>query len=110
MLFNNLTVFLDSHCISYEKYAEIAPYVSIRVGGVASLIVFPDTVEKFCDIISYVHGKIKYYVLGNGTNCYFSEYFDGIIISTKRLNKLKIYILTVITVENQTWDNFILTF
>ena len=88
MLFNDLCLFLDNHRIRYIKEAKIAPYVSIRVGGIASIIAFPDNAEKFCCLLNFVYGKIKYFILGNGTNCYFADYFDGIIIATKYLNNI----------------------
>ncbi len=86
MFFEDLCLYLDNNRIEYIKEAKIASYVSIRVGGIASLIAYPDTVDKFCGLINFVKGKIKYFVLGNGTNCYFSDYYDGIIILTNKLN------------------------
>ena len=90
MFFEDLCLYLDVNSIDYKKDAEIAPYVSIRVGGIASFIAFPDSIEKLCNLINYVRGRIKYYILGNGTNCYFADYYDGLIIITNKINEINI--------------------
>lgn len=88
MDFEALNEFLIQRRIRFKKGDKTAQYVSIKVGGIASFITFPNTIEKMCDIIRFVQGKYKYFILGNGTNCYFSNLYEGIVISTTELNKI----------------------
>lgn len=90
MDFEDLVSYLINSSIEYKLNVNTAEYVSFKVGGVGSVIAFPDTVQKLCNLIAYVNKKIKYFVLGCGTNCYFSSYYEGIIISTKYLNKITV--------------------
>lgn len=90
MCFRDLYQYLNDNGIEYEIDAKIASYVSLRVGGIADVMIFPDTIEKFCNLVTYVHGRFKCYILGNGTNCYFGEYYNGVIISTVKLNGIKV--------------------
>ena len=85
MFFDELYEYMDKCCIEYEINAKIAPILSFRVGGVANVIAYPDTIEKFCKIIKFVNGIYKFFILGKGTNCYFDECYDGIIVSTIKL-------------------------
>lgn len=97
MFFDELCRFMDELAIEYEIDANIAQNLSFRVGGIAKAIVFPDTLNKFCKIISFVKDKIKFFVLGKGTNCYFNEYYDGVIISTVMLDGITLKDNKIIT-------------
>ena len=90
MFFKELCQYMDECSIDYEINANIAQCLSFRVGGLARAIVYPDTLDKLCKIINFVAKKIKFFVLGKGTNCYFNEYYDGVIISTIKLDSLKL--------------------
>ena len=85
MKFDDLILFLNDNRIEYQLSVNIAEYVSFKVGGVGTIIAFPSTQQQLCDLICFVNNKMKYFILGCGTNCYFSDY-EGIIISTKKLN------------------------
>ena len=90
MDFDDLLSYLINNSIEYKLNVNTAEYVSFKVGGIGSIITFPDTIIKLCNLVSYVYGKMKYFILGCGTNCYFSSYYDGIIISTKYLNEIEV--------------------
>ena len=47
MDFEALNEFLIQRRIRFKKDAKTAQYVSIKVGGIASFITFPDTIEKY---------------------------------------------------------------
>ncbi len=80
--------FFDKNKITYYENVNSASLVSIKIGGIASIFVCPKTPNELCKIISFLHNKYKYVILGNGTNTYFCECYDGVIISTKQLNKI----------------------
>ncbi len=88
MDFGALINYLDKLKVKYEADVKTASLVSIRVGGIASIVAYPNTIEKLCSLIKFVDGKYKYFILANGTNTYFSDCYDGIIISTKKLSSL----------------------
>ena len=90
MDFGSLITYLDNCNIKYDINENTALLVSIRVGGLASIVAYPDTIEKLCRLIKFVNNKFKYFILANGTNTYFCDSFDGIIISTKNINNIKL--------------------
>lgn len=64
--------------------------VSFSVGGTGDIAVFPKNLSELKQILSLLSGE-KLVVLGNGTNCYFTDgNFDGVIIVTSRLNKISL--------------------
>ena len=68
-------------------------HTTMRVGGNAHFFIEPNSVKKFVEIIKFcAKNNIRYFVLGNGSNVIFGdEGYDGIIISTKKINKIKIH-------------------
>ena len=83
-----LVDFLDKYNIKYKTNEKTALLVSIRVGGIAPIVVYPDTIEQLCVLLKYISGKYRYYLLGNWTNTYFCDFYDGVVISTKNLNRI----------------------
>lgn len=55
-------------------------------------IATPDTAEKAAVLVKYLNeNKIKYYILGNGSNIIFrDEGFDGVIVKTSLLRSMSI--------------------
>ncbi len=68
----------------------LANYVTMRVGGNAHFFVEPQKISELIKIVKYcIKQKINYFILGNGSNVIFSDRgFDGIVICTKKLNKI----------------------
>ena len=86
-----LKEYLDTNSILYKKCAKTADLVSMRVGGTAKLTVLPKKVEQLIEILKLVKEE-KWFLLGNGTNCYFSnDHFNGTIILTKFLNNISFF-------------------
>lgn len=91
MDFNDFTRYLDKINCLYEKEAKTSPLVSFKIGGIAKLIVFPENIPIFCKILEVIiSNNIKYFVLCNGTNTYFNEYYDGVVISVKKINIVRV--------------------
>ena len=65
---------------------------TMRVGGDAHFFIEPKSVLELIKTIKYCKkNKIKYYILGNGSNVIFSDDgYDGMVICTKKLNQIKI--------------------
>jgi UDP-N-acetylmuramate dehydrogenase len=73
-----------------ENYP-MSRYTSFRCGGNARYIIYPESIEELKKIIEISKEyNLKFLVLGKGTNVLISENgFDGIIISTLKLNKIR---------------------
>lgn len=65
---------------------------TLGVGGKIKLVIYPDTISKIVYAVRYLSKfKIDYIVLGKGSNTLASdEVYDGVVVSTLKLNKLKI--------------------
>ena len=92
--------FFDKLNIQYKEDISLRNYNTYRINTICKFLVFPKTVEELIEIINYLkENKIKYYMLGNGSNVIFSmEYYDGIIIKLDNLNNI-IYKDNLVTAE-----------
>ncbi len=89
---SNLEMFLNE-CASldYEKNVRLSEHSSFKVGGPADYAVFPKSESALCAVVDYCKcEKIKYTVIGNGTNVLFSdEGYRGVVIFTTHLKKIR---------------------
>jgi UDP-N-acetylmuramate dehydrogenase len=68
----------------------MSKYASWRVGAVTPLIVYPKNLDEFVTLIKEAKKrKIRFYLSGFGSNSLFVKLSKTIIISTKKLNKIK---------------------
>lgn len=75
-----------------EKEVFMSKYTTYKVGGLATAIIYPKTVEKLVTLIKLLRKyKIKYKVIGNGSNLLFSDKkYNGIIIKLNSLDNIEI--------------------
>lgn len=68
-------------------------YTTYKVGGLANALVVPKTVEELIAVLKYVREKkIKYKLLGNGSNVIFNDAkYNGVIIKLEEFQKLEIF-------------------
>lgn len=86
MVNSRLLDYLSSNCIKYISPIKTADLVSFRVGNIGKIAVFPKNIQELCEILSIVKNE-KFVVIGNGTNCYFTDnLYDGVIIVTTKIN------------------------
>jgi len=71
---------------------KISNYTTYRVGGKARCICFPKGEDELIQLLKLLkERKIKFFVLGNGSNVLFSDnIYDGIIIKLDNFNKIEI--------------------
>ena len=71
---------------------KISNYTTYKVGGKVRAIVYPKGEEELISLVTLLkERKIKYFVLGNGSNVLFSDnIYDGIIIKLDNFNKISI--------------------
>lgn len=89
MDFGDIINFCIQTDTKYQIDGKTADITSIRVGNKASLIVYPATIDIFCSILHKIKlNNYKFVIIGNGTNCYFCETYNGIVICTKYLDSI----------------------
>lgn len=84
-----------------EANVSLSKYTTYRVGGIALALVYPKSVKKLISLVKLLTGsKIKYKVIGNGSNLLFSDKnFDGVIIKLTELTNIKFLSYNKIRVE-----------
>lgn len=75
-----------------EENISLSKYTSYKVGGFASCIVYPKTIEKLVQLIKIISSyKVKYKILGNGSNLLFSnKKYEGILIKLNEFDTIDI--------------------
>ena len=76
-----------------EVNVSLKKYTTYKVGGIATCIVYPKNIDCLIQLMRFIKfHKIKYKVLGNGSNLIFSEKnYDGILIKLNELDELDIF-------------------
>lgn len=88
MDYTALIDFLNENSVKYVLNVNTAELVSFKVGGGGKIAVFPKSCEMLTKILTFIKNE-KFVILGNGTNCYFTEnFYDGIIIVTSGINNI----------------------
>lgn len=71
-----------------EKNFDIKKLTSFKIGGKIAKVIFPETVDEFVQALKENEGA---FVAGNLSNTLVSSNgFDGVVISTSKLNEIKI--------------------
>ena len=64
---------LDEKGIAYALDENVASRSTFKIGGVAAVALYPDTVDKLCEALSVLRGAgVKYEVIGNASNTLFA--------------------------------------
>lgn len=71
---------------------KIANHTTYRVGGKARCICIPKGVDELLSLLKIIkERKVKFFILGNGSNVLFSDnIYDGIVIKLDNFNKINI--------------------
>ena len=71
--------------------ASLKEYTTYKIGGIAKAIIYPKNIDCLVTLIKKLKAnKVKYMVLGNGSNVLFSdEVYDGVIIKLDELNHIE---------------------
>ncbi|WP_448588179.1 UDP-N-acetylmuramate dehydrogenase [Thermocrinis sp.] len=73
-----------------KKNAPLSKYTTIRVGGLAKLMVFPRNFEEVREALKISQWEdIPLFILGRGANTVFGD-FNGIVINTRFLNRFTV--------------------
>lgn len=89
----DLFEFLENNNIEFKLSEPLSNHTNFKIGGKAYVMAFPSSISKFIRLLKFVKTyKIKFFVLGNGTNMLCSDNgFNGLIIKLgKNLKGYKI--------------------
>ena len=75
----------------FLKNVSMAKYTSYKTGGTAKLMVFPRDIRRLIKLLTYLkEKKIKFKIMGNGSNTLFSDdVYDGVIIKLDAFDKVE---------------------
>jgi len=85
----DIEIFCKENRIPYKKYEPLAKYTTLRIGGQAEYILFPDE-ESLLELLEAIKDRgLVCYVIGGGSNLLISDRgFKGVMLNTKRMNKI----------------------
>lgn len=91
IVFDLCSVFERKNII-YKKQVLLSEHSTFSIGGYASVMVFPENESELVEVVKIVNDKkVKYTVIGNGSNILFSDRgYDGVIISTLNIKNISI--------------------
>lgn len=95
---DDLVLFVKKNEIGkFEENVMMSNYTTYRVGGPAKLMIYPKNESKLIILLKEIKArKIKYKILGNGSNTLFSsKVFDGVIIKLDELNDIEFFNNTI---------------
>ena len=83
--------FFDKNKIEYKENISLKNYNTYKINATCSYLVFPKNREELIKIISRIKKeKMKYLILGNGSNVIFSKpHYNGVIIKLDHLSEVK---------------------
>lgn len=76
-----------------EENISLKKYTTYRVGGVARCVVYPKNVESLIKLLKILKsGKVKYKIIGNGSNLLFSNKpYEGILIKLSEFDSVEFF-------------------
>lgn len=91
MNFSSYIEALAKKGIAYRENESMSRHTTFKIGGCAAVFVLPETSEELSFAVKEAYDrKIKYFVLGKGSNVLFAdEGYRGSVISTEKLNSVK---------------------
>ncbi len=86
----------------YSETALLSDYTSFKIGGKADAMVFPDSLEKIKNIVSFAdEQKMPVFILGKGSNLLVGdEGVKGVVINTCRFDKIELVDETTIVCQS----------
>ncbi|MCL2023282.1 MAG: UDP-N-acetylmuramate dehydrogenase [Oscillospiraceae bacterium] len=84
--------YTESERIVLLEDVSLKKYTSFKLGGTADFMVFPQQEEQVAEILRLCRSeKIPFFIIGNGSNLLApDEGFPGVIISTEKLDTLRL--------------------
>ncbi len=76
----------------FSTEAMLKDYTSFKIGGKADIMVFPDSIIKFINIVKFINeNNVPFLVIGRGSNLLVSdEGFRGVVINTCKFDSIEL--------------------
>jgi len=87
-----LDKFLKEAGIPYKEDETLSPYTTIKIGGPALRVVYPEGCEAFKRVLNFLsEEEIPFFVVGGGSNLLVSdEGFQGVVVMTRGLRGMQV--------------------
>ncbi len=95
---HDVVKYIKDHNIGkYETNYSIKRLTTYKVGGNVSVLVYPRDTKRLILLLKYLKSKkIKYKVIGNGSNLLFSDAnYEGVLIKLSEFDKMEIHGTTI---------------
>lgn len=75
----------------YYKNVSLKKYNTYKLDVMCEYLIYPKTIEELLELLKYLkENKIKYLILGNGSNVILAKPFFEVVIKLDRLNNIEI--------------------
>ncbi len=75
----------------YYKNVSLKKYNTYKLDVMSEYLIYPKTIEELLELLKYLkENKIKYLILGNGSNVILAKPFFEVVIKLDRLNNIEI--------------------
>lgn len=80
-----------SQILFYENIS-LSPYTTMKVGGKALLLVFPNSIDELCQFLYFLSSSaVPFFILGKGSNIIVNDNgVHAVLVSTQNLNKISL--------------------
>jgi UDP-N-acetylmuramate dehydrogenase len=84
-----ITYIIDNKLGDVEYDKTFKELTTINCGGVIKWLYYPNSIKNLTIAYKYIiKNNLKYFIIGNGSNTLcISDYFDGVVISLKKLER-----------------------
>ena len=92
MKYESFVLFLNDNKIEYYQNYLSSRINTFEVGGEVKILIYPKNKFQLCLILNRLYNEnLKYFLIGNGSNIYFTDHYNGVVVSTVKINKIAIY-------------------
>ncbi len=87
----SVAVELEKRGYQVARNLSLARYTTMRVGCTSELVVYPRSAEELAAVLGLLEGmEVPWTVLGGGSNVIIGPELDGVVVSTKRLKRVRV--------------------
>ncbi len=88
-MYDAFFAFLAKEDVEYKRGIKISAYSSVRIGGIADIAIFPDTVDKLIKSIRFINeNRLTYRIVGKMSNILADDSgYDGVLVFTTCINR-----------------------
>ena len=88
---NMITELKKLECGTVIENANLKEYTTYQINGTIDAVVLPTDLDQLKKLLSFLKKhKIKYKIIGNGSNLIFNSHYDGVLIKLDHWNQLEI--------------------